>query len=460
VARVVNLKLERSVFRKVLVANRGEIARRVMRTLRALGIASVAVYSDADIDAPHVREADEAYRLGPGPITQSYLHVEALLDAARASGAEAIHPGYGMLSEKADFAETCEAAGLTFIGPAPAAIRAMGSKLGARQLMREAGVPIVPGALSPCDDPQAAHTLAEELGYPVLVKASGGGGGIGMQVVRQSIALAGALESCRRVAERYFGDGTVYIEKYIERPRHIEIQVIGDARGHVLALHERECSIQRRHQKVIEEALSPAVTPELRRRMEEAAVIGAEAINYVNAGTLEFIVDEQGEFYFMEMNTRLQVEHPVTEMITGVDLVAEQLRVAAGEPLSFDAAPAARGHAIECRIYAEDPKRLLPSPGTIENIAWPELDHVRVDHGVEAGYTVTPYYDPMLAKVIVWGEARADARRRMIEALNQTRIDGIKTNIPVLLAIARHPSFASGQYDTGFIDSHGILASI
>ncbi|MDE2571107.1 MAG: ATP-grasp domain-containing protein [bacterium] len=447
-------------FRKVLVANRGEVACRVIATLRRMGIVPVAIYSDADVEARHVKQAEEAYHVGGSPVGESYLNREAIISVGRSAGVDALHPGYGLLSEQPDFAAACEGAGIAFIGPSSRAMRAMASKLQARRLMQEAGVPIVPGATTACIDVAEGESLAAELGYPVLVKASGGGGGIGMQIVRQPGELAAALESCRRLAERYFGDATVYIEKYIERPRHIEIQVLGDRFGRVVAVHERECSIQRRHQKVIEEAPSPAVGAALRARMAESAVRGAAAIGYTNAGTLEFVLDERGNYYFMEMNTRLQVEHPVTESITGLDLVAAQVRLAEGEPLAFDGAPPIRGHAIECRIYAEDPKRLLPSPGKILRLRLPRGEGIRVDHGVDEGYVVTPHYDPLLAKLIVWAEMRPDAIARAIAALQQTEIDGIKTNIPVLVAILRHPDFAAGNYDTEFIGSQNILASI
>lgn len=441
------------MFRKVLIANRGEIACRVIKTLHELNVEAAAVYSDADAEALHVKLADESHHIGPPPVAQSYLNADAIIDAARKAKAEAIHPGYGLLSERAEFAEACERAGLVFIGPRPPAMRAMGSKLAARQLMQEAGVPIVPGGTTPCTDLDEAKLLSRSLGFPVLVKASAGGGGIGMQIVRDEDSLDGALESCRRLADRFFGDGAVYIEKYVNQPRHVEIQVLADSHGHVAAVHERECSVQRRHQKVIEEAPSPAVDDALRARMVASALRGAKQIAYTNAGTFEFVLDASGDYYFMEMNTRLQVEHPVTEAITGLDLVAEQLRLAGGEQLGFETAPPIDGHAIECRIYAEDPKRMLPSPGKIERLRWPESDNVRIDHGITEGYTITPYYDPLVAKLIAWGATRERAIEEARTALEHTTIEGIKTNIPVLLGVLSHPDFAAGTYTTEFLST-------
>jgi acetyl-CoA carboxylase biotin carboxylase subunit len=445
------------MFRKVLIANRGEIACRIARTLHALDIEAVAVYSEADAEAPHVKVADEAYPIGPPPVVQSYLNVDAILDAAHKAKADAIHPGYGLLSERAEFAEACEKRGLVFIGPHASAMRAMGSKLSAREVMQEAGVPIVPGGTTPVGDPDDAGALARALGFPVLVKASGGGGGIGMQLARDEGTLHEAIESCRRLAERFFSDATVYIEKYVMEPRHVEIQVLGDRDGNVVAVHERECSVQRRHQKVIEEAPSMAVDDALRERMVESAVLGARKIAYTNAGTFEFVLDDQDNYYFLEMNTRLQVEHPVTEAITGLDLVAEQLHVANGGQVRFASAPPINGHAIECRIYAEDPKRFLPSPGKIERLRWPESDNVRIDSGVAEGYTVTPYYDPMLAKLIAWAPTRERAIDEAHAALTQTTIEGVKTNISLLLAVLRHPDFAAGCYTTELLSSGKVL---
>jgi acetyl-CoA carboxylase biotin carboxylase subunit len=444
------------MFGKVLIANRGEIACRIGRSVHAMGARTVAVYSEADANAPHVAEADESYLIGPPPVAKSYLNAERILEVARAAGAEAIHPGYGLLSENAGFAAACADAGIVFIGPSPAAIEAMGNKLNGRRVMHDAGVPVVPGDTAPTGDIAAAAEAAAELGFPVIVKASNGGGGIGMHVVESAAELERGVESCRRLAARYFGDDAVYIEKYIERPRHIEVQVLGDRYGTIVALGERECSIQRRHQKVIEEAPSPAVDAALRARLEEVAVRGARAIGYVNAGTLEFVMDEHGRFYFMEMNTRLQVEHPVTEMTTGVDLVAEQLRVACGEPLSVPAGVALRGHAIECRIYAEDPVRMLPSPGTVEHVRWPALEGIRVDAGIRDGSVVTTFYDPLLAKVVAWGNDRAQSIERMRAALASTAITGLKTNVPLLAAILRDPDFTSGAFDTHFISTHNV----
>jgi acetyl-CoA carboxylase biotin carboxylase subunit len=446
------------MFGKVLIANRGEIACRIGRSVHALGARTVAVYSEADASAPHVVEADESYLIGPPPVAKSYLNVARILDVARAAGADAIHPGYGLLSENAEFAAACAEAGIVFIGPSPAAIEAMGNKLNGRRIMRDAGVPVVPGDTAPTGDIAAAIESAAELGYPVIVKASSGGGGIGMQVVDQAADLERGIESCRRLAGRNFGDDTVYIEKYIERPRHIEVQVLGDRYGTIVALGERECSIQRRHQKVIEEAPSPAVDAALRARLEDAAVRGARSIGYTNAGTLEFVMDERGCFFFMEMNTRLQVEHPVTEMTTGIDLVAEQLRIACGEPLSVPAGIVLRGHAIECRIYAEDPVRMLPSPGTVGEVRWPAFDGIRVDAGIRDGSVVTPFYDPLLAKVIAWGNDRSQSIERMRAALASIAITGLKTNIPLLAAILREPDFTAGVLDTHFISTHNVTA--
>lgn len=448
------------MLKNVLVANRGEIACRIIRSLRACGARSVAVYSEADADALHVSEADESHLIGPAPVAQSYLNVERILEVARAAGADAIHPGYGLLSENAVFARSCAQLGIVFIGPAPDAIDEMGSKLNARRIMQAAGVAIVPGSTEPIRDIAVAKDVAEELGYPVIVKASSGGGGIGMQVVSQADDLERSIESCRRLAGRYFSDDAVYIEKYIERPRHIEVQVLGDVHGNVVALGERECSIQRRHQKVIEEAPSPAVDAALRAELEEAAVRGARAIGYTNAGTLEFVLDEAGQFYFLEMNTRLQVEHAVTEMTRGIDLVAEQLRIASGERLSASSAGPIRGHAIESRIYAEDPVRLLPSPGTLTRLRWPHLEGVRIDAGIREGSVVTPFYDPLLAKIIAWGADRSESIARMRAALASTAIEGLKTNIPVLEAIVGDPDFAAGIFDTHFISTHIISGKL
>ena len=443
------------MFRKILIANRGEIACRVIATARRLGIATVAVYSEADAGARHVRLADEAWPVGPAPARLSYLAGEKILDVARRSGAEAVHPGYGFLSENAGFAEACAAAGIVFIGPPAEAIRAMGSKAEAKALMARAGVPLVPGYHGEAQDLSTLRAMAQEIGYPVLVKASAGGGGKGMRIVASEDGLAEAVEGAKREALSSFGDDRLLIEKYLTRPRHIEVQVFADSHGNTVSLFERDCSIQRRHQKVLEEAPAPGMDPALREAMGEAAVSAARAVGYVGAGTVEFIV-EDGRFHFMEMNTRLQVEHPVTEMVTGLDLVEWQLRVAAGEPL-----PAGRvdltGHAIEARIYAEDPARdFLPAIGTLRHLRQPRAvpGRVRIDTGVTAGDRIGPDYDPMIAKLIVRGDDRADAVRQLRAALAEYEVAGLATNLALLRAIAAHPAFAAGDLDTGFLARH------
>jgi 3-methylcrotonyl-CoA carboxylase alpha subunit len=444
------------MFRKILVANRGEIACRVMCTARRLGIATVAVYSDADAGALHVAQADEAYRIGPPPARESYLDIQAVLRAARLSGAEALHPGYGFLSENAAFAEACAEAGVVFIGPPPSAIRAMGGKSEAKALMIRAGVPVVPGYHGEDQDPALLAAEAARIGFPVLVKASAGGGGKGMRVVSSAAEFPAALAGARREALSSFGDDRVLIERYLQRPRHIEIQVFADAHGHAVSLFERDCSIQRRHQKIIEEAPAPGMQPAMRAQMGEAAVAAARAVGYVGAGTVEFIA-EDGAFYFMEMNTRLQVEHPVTEMITGTDLVEWQLRVAAGEelPLAQDALKIS-GHAFEVRLYAEDPARgFLPSVGTLAQLRTPLSEgEVRVDTGVRAGDRISADYDPMIAKLIVHGADRTEALARLRQALAGCVVSGVQTNLALLGAIAAHPEFAAGDVDTGFIGRH------
>ena len=444
------------MIRKLLIANRGEIARRVMRTCRALGVRTVAVFSDADADAPHVAEADEAVRIGPPPSLESYLSIDRLLAAAAATGADAVHPGYGFLAENADFAERCAAAGLVFVGPPPDAIRRMGSKVGAREIMAAAGVPMVPGVSGAGLDDTALRAAAERIGFPLLIKASAGGGGKGMRLVREPAALVESLAAARREAQRAFGDDTLLVERYFDAPRHIEVQIFGDAHGHVVHLFERECSIQRRFQKVIEEAPSPVVDAGLRDRLGAAAVAAGRAIGYVGAGTVEFIVDQRGEFYFLEVNTRLQVEHPVTEAITGLDLVELQLRVAEGEPLpaTLDNLAIA-GHAIEARLYAEAPARdFLPATGRL--VLWqpPALPGVRWDSGVEAGSEVSVHYDPLLAKVIAHGPTRAVAADRLAAALRDLAIGGVTTNRDFLLAVLDHAEFRAGAIDTHFIDRH------
>ncbi len=443
------------MFKKILIANRGEIACRIVKTARRLGVATVVVYSEADAEARHVRLADEAVLIGPAAARESYLAAEKIIAAARQTGAEAIHPGYGFLAENADFAEVCAGAGLVFIGPPPAAIRAMGSKSAAKTLMEQAGVPLVPGYHGDKQNPDVLQTEADRIGYPVLIKASAGGGGKGMRVVEKSGDFAATLTSCQREAAASFGDDRVLLEKYLIRPRHIEIQVFGDARGNCIHLFERDCSVQRRHQKVLEEAPAPGMTPERRAAMGQAAVNAARAVGYAGAGTVEFIVDSSGHFYFMEMNTRLQVEHPVTEMITGLDLVEWQLRIAAGEPLPLTQEQLAiRGHAIEARVYAEDPaKGFLPATGRLSHLSPPEESlHVRVDTGVEEGDEITPFYDAMIAKLIVWDVNRERALARLLQALAQYRVVGVANNVEFLSRLAACPAFANAHLDTELIE--------
>ncbi|MCR6500953.1 acetyl/propionyl/methylcrotonyl-CoA carboxylase subunit alpha [Shinella sp. CPCC 101442] len=448
------------MFRKILIANRGEIACRVIRTARRMGVATVAVHSDADRAALHVEMADEAIRIGPAEAVKSYLNIAAIIEAAKASGAQAVHPGYGFLSENPDFVEAVEAAGLVFIGPSANAIRAMGLKDAAKALMEKAGVPVVPGYHGDRQDAAFLAGQAETIGYPVLIKARAGGGGKGMRRVEQPADFAAALESARREGESAFGDGHVLVEKYMAKPRHIEVQVFGDGHGNVVHLFERDCSLQRRHQKVIEEAPAPGMTVEMRDRMGAAAVRAAAAIGYSGAGTVEFIADvseglRQDRFYFMEMNTRLQVEHPVTEAITGLDLVEWQLRVAAGEPLpKRQEELAIDGWAFEARLYAENPARdFLPATGRLSVFDRPES--ARVDSGVRAGDVVTPFYDPMIAKVITHGRSRAEALARLETALEQFRVGGVTTNAGFLVRLCRHPAFAAGDVDTGLIGRAG-----
>jgi len=441
------------VFRTVLVANRGEIARRIVRGCRTLGLATVAVYSEADLDAPHVKDADRAVLLGPAPARESYLDAERLLRAARESGADAVHPGYGFLSENWRFAAACAEARLTFIGPSPEAIRAMGDKPQARRRMGAAGVPIVPGSAEPVGDAEAAARIAAEIGYPVILKAAAGGGGIGMAKVADETALAAALATATRRAQSAFGNGQVYVERYLEAPRHVEVQVFGDSKGTIVHLHERECSIQRRHQKLIEESPAPNLDARTKRGLTEAALAGARAIGYVNAGTLEFLVDAQGGFYFLEMNTRLQVEHPVTEEVTGFDLVAAQLRVAAGEPLPFTQDRIEpRGAAIEVRVYAEDPKSFLPSPGAITRLTLPSGAGIRVESGVVEGSVVSVHYDPLLFKLIAHGSDRGQALERLTRALDACVVEGVKTTLPLLRTIAAHPEFRRGRVHTQMVE--------
>ncbi|MEO8936388.1 MAG: acetyl/propionyl/methylcrotonyl-CoA carboxylase subunit alpha [Burkholderiaceae bacterium] len=453
------------MFKKILIANRGEIACRVIKTARRMGIATVAVYSEADANARHVRLADEAVLIGPAAARESYLKADRILEAALQTGAEAVHPGYGFLSENEGFAEACAAAGVVFIGPPVAAIRAMGSKSAAKALMGKAGVPLTPGYHGDDQDPEHLREEADAIGYPVLIKASAGGGGKGMRRVESSAEFDAALTSCKREAKSSFGDDHVLVEKYVLKPRHIEIQVFGDTHGNVVHLFERDCSVQRRHQKVLEEAPAPGMTDARRAAMGRAAVDAARAVGYVGAGTVEFIVEaglngEAGKFFFMEMNTRLQVEHPVTEMITGLDLVEWQLRVASGEamPLTQDQL-SIDGHALEARIYAEDPdKGFLPSTGRLVYLSPPvESDHVRVDTGVEQGDEITPFYDPMIAKLIVWGSDRRQALARMRQALAQYRVVGVANNVDFLARLVSTPSFANADLDTGLIERETAL---
>lgn len=445
------------MFKKILIANRGEIAVRIIRTCQEMGVATVAVYSEADAGALHTRLADEALLIGPSPPTESYLSAERIVAAARQTGCEAIHPGFGFLSENATFAEAVRAAGLTFIGPSAEAIRLMGSKIAARTVMEQAGVPVVPG-YHPQTDETATDLLAaaEDIGYPLLVKATAGGGGKGMRVVTQATDLTNTVAGIRREAHKAFGNDQIFLEKYLAQPRHIEFQLFGDSQGNIVHLFERECSIQRRHQKTIEETPSPLLDEALRQRMGEAAVAAAQAVNYVNAGTVEFLADGEGHFYFLEMNTRLQVEHPITELVTGIDLVRLQLQVAAGEPLPFCQADLTqRGHAIECRIYAEDAANgFLPDTGVILQATEPTGPGIRVDTGITSGDEITLHYDPMLAKLIVLGENREAARQKMAAALARYVILGVTTNIPFLQAVIAHPAFQQGQTTTHFIDTH------
>ncbi len=444
------------MFTRILIANRGEIAIRIARACREMGIETVAIYSEADAQAPHVRAADYAVCVGPAPSQESYLNVAAVLDAARATGADAIHPGYGFLSENSGFAQAVREAGLVFIGPPPEAIAAMGNKTRARDIVVAAGVPVVPAVQDPPADPAALRAAAEQLGFPLLIKAVAGGGGKGMRIVRAVADLATAYAAAEREARAAFGDGRLFLERYFERPRHIEVQVLADQHGHIVHLGERECSIQRRYQKIVEESPSPAVDAALRERLTAAAIAAARSVNYANAGTVEFLLTDSGEFYFLEMNTRLQVEHPVTEWVTGVDLVQAQIRIAAGEPLWLrqeDLTP--RGHAIECRVYAEDPAQgFLPSPGRIAVLDEPRAPGVRVDSGIVADYDVPLHYDPMLAKLSVWGADREAARQRMIAALRDYVVLGITTNIPFLIDLLQHPRFADGATHTHFIAEH------
>ncbi|MBK5501993.1 MULTISPECIES: acetyl-CoA carboxylase biotin carboxylase subunit [unclassified Peribacillus] len=443
------------MIRKILIANRGEIASRVIRTCKNLGISTVAVYSEADSEAPFVEYADEAYLLGGSRVQESYLNVKKILEIAKEAGVDAIHPGYGFLSENADFARSCEDAGLIFIGPKPEVIQQMGNKVEARKKMEQAGLPLVPGFSRPLIDSAEAAAVAEKIGYPVMLKASAGGGGIGMQAVANADELLKAFEGNQKRAQLFFGNGDMFIEKLIEKPRHIEIQVLADGFGNAVYLWERECSIQRRHQKVVEEAPSSFLDEETRKQMGIAAVKAVKAIGYCNAGTLEFLVDADKNFYFLEMNTRLQVEHPVTEEITGLDLVEQQIKIASGNKLDFTQEEVKReGHSIEVRIYAEDPKTFYPAPGKISGLKLPEGEGIRHELAVQNTSVVSHFYDPMIAKLVVSGGSRNEAIDRLREALNTYKIDGIKTNLPLLKEIIVHEAFSKGDTTTDFIDKY------
>ncbi len=442
------------MFGTVLVANRGEIARRVFRACQALGLRTVAVYSQADRGALHVRDADSAVEIGGAPARQSYLDAERILDAARRTGADAIHPGYGFLSESWRFAEAVRRAGIVFIGPGPEAIRRMGDKIEARRLMSAAGVSVLPGSFEPVADAAAAEAVGREVGYPVILKAAAGGGGIGMVRVDKPADLAPAFAAASRRAKAAFGMGELYVERYLERPRHVEVQVFGDDAGTIVHMHERECSIQRRHQKLVEESPAPGLAPATKNGLTAAAVAGARAIGYTNAGTMEFLVDAGGGFYFLEMNARLQVEHPVTEEVTGLDLVVAQLRAAAGEPLPWKQGQIVqRRAAIECRVYAEDPsKGFLPSPGTVQKLELPSGEGIRIESGVEAGSTVSVHYDPLLLKLIAHGATRAEAIERLADALDRSVIDGVRTTIPFLRRVVASAEFRQGRVHTQMLE--------
>jgi len=451
------------MFKRVLIANRGEIAVRVIRACRELDIETVAVFSEADRTALHVKEADYAYPIGPAPSKESYLVINNILAAARQSGAEAIHPGYGFLAENPDFARRCKDAGIVFIGPSPEAMEQMGDKVAARTLMQKAGVPVVPGSGGTLDTPEEVINACNRIGYPVMLKAAAGGGGKGMRLVHKAEELQSALRAVRSEAKSSFGDDRMYVEKYVTKPRHVEVQVMADAHGHTVHVFERECSIQRRHQKVIEESPSPAIDDRVRNAMGKVAVQAAKAVNYVGAGTIEFLVDADRNFYFLEMNTRIQVEHPVTEMITGVDLVKTQIEVAAGKPLPFRQENlATRGHAIECRVYAEDPyNNFFPSPGKIVFLQVPGSIGIRDDSGVYEGYEVTMYYDPLISKLVAWGSTRDEAIHRMRRALDEYSIHGLVTNLAFHRWVLQHPRFLAGDFDTNFIaqEFHGLAGA-
>jgi acetyl-CoA carboxylase, biotin carboxylase subunit len=441
------------MFKKILIANRGEVALRVIYACRELGIKTVAVYSDADENSLHVRFADEDVCIGPARSADSYLNVPAVISAAEITGADAIHPGYGFLSESAYLAEVCEACHIKFIGPTPQVIRLMGDKARARRVMKKAGVPILPGSDGPIESEDKAVKAAKDIGYPVIIKASAGGGGRGMRVVRAAGELSHAFKTAQREAEAAFGVGDVYLEKYVESPRHIEFQILGDHYGTVVHLGERECSIQRRHQKLVEESPSPALRDKVRRKMGQVVIDAARAVQYTNAGTFEFLMDPDGRFYFMEANTRLQVEHPVTEMVTGIDIVKEQIRIAAGERLGYKQGDVTfTGHSIECRINAEDPETFVPSPGVIHAFSVPGGPGVRIETFAHSDCTISPYYDSMIAKIIVHGRTRQEAVARMRRTLEMTVIDGIKTTIPLHLRILADQDFLAGKLSTSFMD--------
>jgi pyruvate carboxylase subunit A len=449
------------MFKKVLIANRSEIAIRVMRACRELDVKTVAVYSEVDKNALFAKYADEAYPIGPAPPSQSYLNMDNILDVAHKTGAEAIHPGYGFLSENEVFAARCEKEGIIFIGPSSHVIESVGSKIAAKKTMKAAGIPVIPGSENGISDPDEAIETAESIGYPIIIKASAGGGGIGMKVVRKTEDIRETIESTRRVAKSSFGDPTVFIEKYLEEPRHIEFQILADTYGNIIHVGDRECSIQRRHQKLIEESPSPIMTPELRERMGADAVKAAEAVNYTNAGTIEFLYSK-GDYFFLEMNTRLQVEHPITEIVTGVDLAKEQLRIAAGEVLSYKQPDIQqRGWAIECRLNAEDPlNNFTPAPGKLRRYRSSGGPGVRVDSGVHTGFTITPYYDSLISKLTVWGRDRNEAIARMKRALYEYIIVGVTTNIPFHKAVMNNEYFKRGELTTHFIDDHNIIKDV
>jgi acetyl-CoA carboxylase, biotin carboxylase subunit len=445
----------KTLFTKILIANRGEIAARIIRTCKKMGISTVAIYSEADANSPHVEMADESFLIGPPRVNESYLNMDKIIEVALEANVDAIHPGYGLLSENYEFSRRCIENRIAFIGPAPLTIKQMGSKIEARMLMSQAGVPIVPGTEEPLADVEEAVTAAEKIGYPIMLKASAGGGGIGMQRVNNEEELRNAFQGNQKRAKDFFGDGAMFLEKLIENPRHIEIQLLADKEGNTIYLGERECSIQRRHQKVVEEAPSPFIDEVTRKKMGGAAVHAAKAIGYENAGTVEFIMDENKNFYFLEVNTRLQVEHPITEEITGLDLVEQQIRIANGETLSINQDNVRlNGHAIEVRIYAEDPVTFFPSPGTITNLSIPYGENIRHELAINQGSVVTPFYDPMIAKLIVTGSTRNEAIKNMSEVLDQYIIEGIKTNIPTLKRIVNHSEYISGNTTTSFIDNY------